>query len=420
MAVLPESLSVKIRVGARSHFIPVEADAARKHKPLVQLLRSGSGGKNHMAGVHRRQNAKITRLTGRADLLKSATTSGLRYVMDDSPGITRMRNGHGFCYWDPRRRPLRQAEDLRRIKSLAIPPAWKQVWISPLANAHLQATGRDAKGRKQHRYHPRWREVRDQTKYDRMITFCQALPRLRARVNRDLTRPGLPRIKIIAAVVKLLETTLIRIGSEEYARQNGSFGLTTMRNRHVRVQGTKIRFEFRGKSGVKFNLDLDDKRLARIVKRCQDLPGQELFQYIDEEGKRRTIASNDVNEYLRNVTRDDFTAKDFRTWAGTLLAVRALGEIARTGTQVPTRRNVVKAIETVAKKLGNTRAVCRKSYIHPAVVDAYLDGSLADTLKQTAPCETGEARGKLRREEVAVIAILEQRLKTDSKRRRAA
>jgi DNA topoisomerase I len=372
-----------------------------------------------MARSPRKQKAKITRLAARPDLFKSATTSGLRYVTDDSPGITRKRNGHGFCYRDPRRRPLKQAEDLRRIKSLAIPPAWEQVWISPLANAHLQATGRDARGRKQHRYHPRWRELRDQTKYDRMIAFCQALPRLRARVNRDLARPGLPRIKIIAAVVKLLETTLIRIGSEEYARQNGSFGLTTMRNRHVKVKGTKICFEFRGKSGVKFNLDLDNRRLARIVKRCQDLPGQELFQYIDEEGRRRTIASNDVNEYLRDITREDFTAKDFRTWAGTLLAAMALGELAQAGSQVQAQRNVVHAIEAVAKKLGNTRAVCRKSYIHPAVVDAYLDGSLADTLKQPVVCQTDEARGKLRREEAAVIAILAQRLKNDSKRRAA-
>jgi DNA topoisomerase-1 len=372
-----------------------------------------------MATVFRKQKAKVARLAGLTDLLKSARTSGLRYVTDDSPGITRKRTGHGFCYFDPRGRPLKQVEDLRRIKSLAIPPAWENVWISPLAYGHLQATGRDAKGRKQHRYHPRWREVRDQTKYDRMIAFCQALPRLRARVNRDLARPGLPRTKIIATVVKLLETTLIRIGSEEYARQNGSFGLTTMRNRHVKVKGTKIRFEFRGKSGVKFNLDLNNRRLARIVKRCQDLPGQELFQYIDEEGQRRTIGSSDVNDYLRDVTRDDFTAKDFRTWAGTVLAAIALGELTQVDSQAQAKRNVVHAIETVAKKLGNTRAVCRKSYIHPAVVDAYLDGSLADISKQQVSCQTAEARGKLRWEEAAVIAILEPRLKNDSKRRAA-
>jgi DNA topoisomerase-1 len=307
---------------------------------------------------------------------------------------------------------------LRRIKSLVIPPAWEQVWISPFADGHLQATGRDAKGRKQHRYHPRWRELREQTKYDRMMAFCQALPRLRARVNRDLARPGLPRMKIIATVVKLLETTLIRIGSEEYARQNGSFGLTTMRNRHVKVKGTKIRFVFRGKSGVKFNLDLNNRRLAKIVRHCQELPGQELFQYIDEKGQRRTIGSSDVNEYLRDVTQDDFTAKDFRTWAGTLHAALALGVQAPPESQAGAKRTVVSAIETVAKKLGNTRAVCRNSYIHPAIVDAYMDGSLTDLSKQQRSCQAAGS-GKLRREEAAVIAILEQRLKIDSKRRAA-
>jgi DNA topoisomerase I len=373
----------------------------------------------HMARSQRIQKSNITRLPALTALQHSAKTCRLRYVTDDFPGIQRKRTAQGFRYLDPRGKPLKRVEDLQRIKSLAIPPAWEQVWINPLPDGHLQATGRDAKRRKQHRYHPRWRDLRDQTKYDRMIAFCQALPRLRLRVNRDLARAGLPRIKIIATVVKLLETTLIRIGSEEYVRQNGSFGLTTMRNRHVKVKGSKIRFEFRGKSGIKFNLDLNNRRLAKIVKRCQDLPGQELFQYVDEEGRRHTIASNDVNEYLRNVTRDDFTAKDFRTWAGTLLAAMALGELTQDGSQAQAKRNVVSAIETVAKKLGNTRAVCRKSYIHPAVVDAYLDGSMADLLKQQVRCQTTETRGKLRREEAAVIAILEQRLKNDAKRRAA-
>jgi DNA topoisomerase-1 len=371
-----------------------------------------------MVRVHHTQKSKVTSLPGLSALRKSAQTCRLRYITDDCPGIQRRRTPHGFRYLDPRGKPLKRLEDLRRIKSLVIPPAWEQVWISPFADGHLQATGRDAKGRKQHRYHPRWRELREQTKYDRMMAFCQALPRLRARVNRDLARPGLPRMKIIATVVKLLETTLIRIGSEEYARQNGSFGLTTMRNRHVKVKGTKIRFVFRGKSGVKFNLDLNNGRLAKIVKHCQELPGQELFQYIDEKGQRRTIGSSDVNEYLRDVTQDDFTAKDFRTWAGTLHAALALGVQAPPESQAGAKRTVVSAIETVAKKLGNTRAVCRNSYIHPAIVDAYMDGSLTDLSKQQRSCQAAES-GKLRREEAAVIAILEQRLKIDSKRRAA-
>ncbi|MGH7769635.1 MAG: DNA topoisomerase IB, partial [Candidatus Binatia bacterium] len=282
------------------------------------------------------------------------------------------------------------------------------VWISPFPDSHLQATGRDAKGRKQYRYHPRWRKVRDQTKYDRMMLVGEKLPALRARVSKDLARPGLPRVKVIATVVKLLETTLIRIGNEEYARENRSFGLTTMRNKHVKINGSKIRFRFRGKGGVGHDLELNNPRLARIVKRCQDLPGQELFQYVDQNGKPGTVESSDVNAYLREATGDDFTAKDFRTWAGTVLAAWALREIEYFDSKAQAKRNIVKAIEKVAKRLGNTRSVCQKCYIHPAVVDSYMDGSLLQTPNHRAQRAIAESPSDLHPEEAAVMAILEQ------------
>jgi DNA topoisomerase I len=340
-------------------------------------------------------------------------------VTDALPGIKRRRTRKGFVYFDSKGRALRHLETLRRIKSLAIPPAWKDVWISPWADGHLQATGRDARGRKQYRYHLRWREVRDQTKFDRLNAFGRTLPALRRRLNRDLARPGLPRDKLLVTVVKLLETTFIRVGNEEYARQNGSFGLTTMRSKHVKVTGANIRFEFRGKSAKTFSLDLNDRRLAKIVSHCQDLPGQELFQYIDEEGQRRTISSGDVNDYLRKVTREDFTAKDFRTWAGTVLAVSVLRETKHFDTQAHAKRNIVSAIETVAKKLGNTRSVCRKCYIHPGIIDAYTDGSLLDTLGQNADRKTAQAASKLNADESAVIMILDRQSKGEGKRKAA-
>jgi DNA topoisomerase-1 len=358
----------------------------------------------------------VSRIT-LADPVKLAKASHLRYVTDDSPGITRKRKRNGFRYFDTQGRVLRQLEHLRRIKSLAIPPAWEGVWISPWADSHLQATGRDARGRKQHRYHPHWRRVRDQTKFDRMTAFGRVLPGLRRRLNRDLARPGLPRDKVLATVVKLLERTLIRIGNEEYARHNRSFGLTTMRSKHVKVRGAKIRFEFRGKSGKAFSLDLNDRRLAKIVNQCQDLPGQELFQYVDEEGQHRTINSSDVNDYLREVTREDFTAKDFRTWAGTVLAARALWEIKQFDSKAHAKRNIVTAIETVAKKLGNTRSVCRNCYIHPAVIDSYLDGSLINVLTERDQ-KTQASFPKLDSDELAVLAILE--LQSKAEKRKAA
>jgi DNA topoisomerase-1 len=264
--------------------------------------------------------------------------------------------------------------ELARIKALVIPPAWTDVWICPHPRGHLQATGRDARGRKQYRYHTRFRQMREEAKYGRLPAFAQALRRIRRRTAADVRKRGLPRVKVLAAAVQLLEKTLIRIGNEEYARANGSVGLTTMRDRHSRVRGADVRFEFRGKSGVAHVVDLHDARLARIVKACRDLPGYELFQYVDEEGERQAICSDDVNAYLRHISGDDFTAKDFRTWAGTVLAAQALARLARFKSQTEAKRNVVQAIAAVAKRLGNTRSVCRKCYIHPAILAAYMDG----------------------------------------------
>ncbi len=350
------------------------------------------------------------------DPVTSARSAGLRYVHDDRPGIRRARAGRGFRYVDPDGKPVRDPDTLGRIRSLVIPPAWTDVWICPYANGHLQATGRDAKGRKQHRYHPRWRAVRDESKYDKTIAFGLALPRIRRRVRRDLKRPGLSREKVLAAVVRLLETTLIRVGNEEYARRNGSFGLTTLRDRHVDIRGGTVHFNFRGKSGIRHALDLHDRRLARIVRQCQDLPGQELFQYVDENGEQHTVDSADVNAYLRSVSGQDFTAKDFRTWAGTVLAAGALEEFEAFDTKAQAKRNVVRAIEAVAKRLGNTTAVCRKCYVHPAVLDAYLDGSLVRTLRKRVEGELKRALERLEPEEAAVLAFLQERLKREEEK----
>jgi DNA topoisomerase-1 len=287
------------------------------------------------------------------------------------------------------------------------------VWICPDSGGHLQATGRDAKGRKQYRYHPRWRDVRDETKYDRLIAFGKALPGIRARTERDLARPGLPREKILATVVRLLESTLIRVGNEAYARHNESFGLTTMRDRHAEVNGSTITFSFRGKSGIRHAIDLTDRRLARIVRQSRDLPGYELFQYLDADGERRAIDAADVNGYLKDIAGEEFTAKDFRTWAGTVLAAQALQEFQAFDSQAQAKRNVVGAIETVAKRLGNTKNVCRKCYIHPAVLTAYMDGSLMDLLSRRVNRELARSLKTLPPEEAAVLALLQERLKQD-------
>ncbi|HET9109025.1 MAG TPA: hypothetical protein VFN79_17750 [Steroidobacteraceae bacterium] len=315
----------------------------------------------------------------------AAKAARLRYVSDRQPGITREAADGGFVYQDPSGKVIKDAAELARIKALAVPPAWTHVWICADANGHLQATGRDARGRKQYRYHSRWRRTRDETKYEHMLDFGRALPAIRRRVEADLGRPGLPREKVIAAVVRLMEDTLARVGNPEYAAQNNTFGLTTLRNRHVRIVGGRIELDFRAKHGIRHVSRVSDRKLARVVKNCRDLPGSELFQYLDEAGERRCIDSSDVNEYLREISGRDITAKDFRTWAATSLAILALavGE-----PEPPTKKAQIEAIKEVAKRLGNTPAICRKCYIHPAVLEGYLNGSLRRTLAAVGQEET--------------------------------
>jgi DNA topoisomerase-1 len=315
------------------------------------------------------------------DPVEAAQVAGLRYVSDIMPGIRRKKAGTGFSYVGTDGKTIRDAKELARIRSLAIPPAYTDVWICPIPNGHIQATGRDARGRKQYRYHPKWRETRDETKFGRMLAFSQVLPGIRGRVERDLALPGLPREKVLATVVRLLECTSIRVGNDEYAKANRSFGLTTLRDRHVEVSGSSLRFEFRGKSGKTHLVELSDRRLARIVQRCQALPGEDLFQYVDGDGVRQTIGSGDVNDYLRAISGEEFTAKDFRTWAGTNLAVAALVEAGKWTSQRQAKSNVLRAIDSVAEQLNNTRAVCRKYYVHPAVFEAYLAGTLLEALQ---------------------------------------
>lgn len=344
------------------------------------------------------------------DPAEAAQSAGLRYVSDSEAGIRRVRRGNGFSYIGADGERISDKRTHERIRSLAIPPAWTNVWICASPRGHLQATGRDDKGRKQYRYHPRWREARDEAKYDRTLAFGQALPEIRARTNADLSLRGLPRERVLAAVVQLLEGTLIRVGNETYARENRSYGLTTLRNKHVDVNGSEILFEFNGKGGKKHAVDIRDRRLAGIVSRLRDLPGQELFQYVDDEGERHSIGSEDVNAYLKEITGEEFTAKDFRTWAGTILAARALDEIGAFDSDAQAKSNIVAAVESVAKKLGNTPAICRKCYVHPTVIDAYLDGSMTETLKSRAEELLSTMPGGLKPEEAAVLAFLQQRL----------
>jgi len=336
--------------------------------------------------------------------VKSAALARLRYVTDQRPGIRRLKSGNGFRYIGPNGQVIRRKEILARIRALAIPPAWTDVWICPDPRGHLQATGRDAKKRKQYRYHPDWRATRDETKFDRMQAFARSLPILRRRTRADLARPGLPREKVLATLVQLLERSLIRVGNEEYARQNDSFGLTTMRARHVRVTGGTVRFQFRGKSGKHHTIDVNDWRLAHVVKQCRDLPGHELFQYVDAEGKRQRVGSGDLNTYVREVTGEEFTSKDFRTWWGTVLAVTALRELQPGRNKTHCQKNVLLAIEAVAGLLGNTRAVCRKSYVHPGVIDCYVDGSLAKILERRA--KGAKPAAGLRPDELALLTVL--------------
>ena len=345
-----------------------------------------------------------------ADPVESAKAAGLRYVSDTTPGIRRVRKGDSFQYRDADGNLIRDEAALQRIRSLAIPPAWEDVWICPSPNGHIQATARDARGRKQYRYHPRWREVRDETKYERMLEFARALPKIRRRVAKDLKLREIPREKLLATVVRLLETTNIRVGNEEYARANKSFGLTTLRTRHVDVSGSTLTFQFRGKSGKPHSITFNDPILARIVRRCQDLPGQELFQYVDETGQRQSITSADVNQYLREVSGQDFTAKDYRTWAGTVLAACALLELAEREPEAQGKKNLTAAIDLVAAQLGNTPAVCRKCYIHPAVLDAYLENSIPEELRlSNGQARPGSGSG-LKPEEKAVLNFLKKRV----------
>ena len=345
----------------------------------------------------------------------AARSAGLRYVNDADQGIRRLKAGRGFRYVAPNGRALRNHGDLERIRRLAVPPAWTDVWICPDARGHIQATGRDAKGRKQYRYHAHWRRCRDETKFDRMLVFAGALPVLRRRAAADLARPGLSRDTVLATIVRLLEKSLIRIGNEEYVRQNNSFGLTTLRGKHVKVSGSTLRFQFRGKSGIRHSVDVNDRRLAHIVKQCRDLPGQELFQYVDRGGVVRRIGSGDINRYLRGVTGQDFTAKDFRTWSGTVLAVTALRDMRDASTRKHAEKNVLLAVEAVAGILGNTRTVCRKSYVHPGVIDCYVDGSMMKVIARASRPQPKQTSG-LRPDEIAVVALLKYLQSKDAKR----
>ncbi|KAB0267750.1 DNA topoisomerase IB [Microvirga brassicacearum] len=343
----------------------------------------------------------------------AAETAGLVYVSDEQPGIRRKKAGKSFTYMTAGGDKVEDKATLARIRSLAIPPAYTDVWICPKPNGHIQATGRDAKGRKQYRYHPAFREVRDSTKYEHMLAFAQALPAIRRTIDDHMSLRGLPRAKVLATVVHLLENTLIRIGNSDYAKQNKSYGLTTLRDPHVEINGAELRFEFKGKSGKKWSLKVKDRRVAKIVKACQDLPGQDLFQYLDDEGQRQTITSSDVNAYLRDITDEDFTAKDFRTWAGTVLAALALSEFEQFDDEAKAKKNIRAAIETVAARLGNTPTICRKCYVHPEILSSYLDGDLLLDVKEEVEAELRRDLEGLKPEEAAVLTLLKARLERE-------
>src|SRR5438128_645846 len=345
-----------------------------------------------------------------AEAMDAAEEAGLLYVSDDRPGYTRKAKGEDFDWLDADGKLICDEQRLLRLKRLAIPPAWTEVWVSPLANGHIQATGRDARGRKQYVYHDRWREVRDENKYDRIVSFGKALPKIRRRVAQDLKLRGLPRKKVLATVVQFLERTFIRIGNEEYARENKSFGLTTMKDRHVEVKGSKLRFRFRGKSGREHEVGVTDSRIAKIISKLQDLPGQDLFQYVDDDGEVRDVSSQDVNEYLREISGEDFSAKDFRTWAGTVLTGLALAAQEKFETKKQAKANIKTAISAVAKILGNTPAICRKCYVHPAVLETYLDQKSIEGLTRTTEAALEMEDVDLRSSEAAVLKFLEARL----------
>lgn len=340
----------------------------------------------------------------------AADSAGLVYVNDDMPGIARVRAGKGFSYRDAKGRTIRDKAERKRLQALAIPPAYTDVWICPDPRGHIQATGRDAKGRKQYRYHPEFREIRDSAKYEHMLDFAKALPKIRGRVHTDMGKRGMPAVKVLATIVWLLENTMIRVGNSDYARSNRSHGLTTLRDRHVSLEGSEVRFRFKGKGGKEWDLDIRNARVARIVRAAQDIPGQHLFQYLDDDGQRHQVGSTEVNDYLREVAGREVTAKDFRTWTGTVLAALALSEYEATDSQAAAKANVREAIETVAAKLGNTPAICRKCYVHPRIIDAYLSGELKLEL-QDEIAET-LSRADLRPEEAQVLKFLKRRLNT--------
>jgi DNA topoisomerase-1 len=339
-----------------------------------------------------------------------AENAGLVYVSDEEPGIRRVKKGAGFSYRNAGGKAVRDKTVIARIRSLVVPPAWTDVWICADPDGHIQATGRDAKGRKQYIYHVRWREVRDSNKYEHMLEFARALPLIRERVGQDMRRRGLPREKVLATLVHLLETTLIRIGNSDYAEQNKSYGLTTLKDGHAAINGSELRFEFKGKSGKAWRLKLKDRRIAKVVKQCQDIPGQHLFQYFDEEGARHSVTSADVNAYLREICGANVTAKDFRTWAGTVLAAMALREFESFDTKARAKKNITKAIETVAARLGNTPSICRSCYVHPEVLSCYLEGSLVEEVEKRVEAELANELAGLQPEEAAVLAFLQRRL----------
>jgi DNA topoisomerase I len=345
----------------------------------------------------------------------AAETAGLLYVSDEEPGIRRRKSGKGFTYTKPDGKKVEDKATLDRIKSLAIPPAYTDVWICAKANGHIQATGRDAKGRKQYRYHPAFREVRESTKYEHMLEFAKGLPAIRKSIDEHMSLRGLPREKVLATVVHLLENTLIRVGNSDYVKQNKSYGLTTLRDPHVKVEGGELRFHFKGKSGKTWNLQVKDRRIAKIVKACQDLPGQDLFQYLDENGERQSVTSADVNAYLKEITGRDITAKDFRTWAGTVLAALALAEFEEFDNQAKAKKNIRAAIEKVSSRLGNTPSICRKCYVHPEVFSSYLDGGLLLEIKDEIETELREDLPSLKPEEAAVLTLLQERISREVK-----
>ena len=365
------------------------------------------GGERSWAGTRRPQGIIGEPFDVPHRKIQSAKAIGLRYVSDSEPGIRRERNGTGFQYLDTEGRPVRDEAEVERVRSLVLPPAWTDVWICATPDGHIQATARDAKGRKQYRYHPRYRAFRDETKFSRMLEFSRHLPRIRRLVERDIRRQGLSREKVLATVVWLLERTLFRVGNDQYARENKSFGLTTLRQRHVDVTGSEMRFEFRGKSGVKHAAAITDKRIARIVQRCQTLPGEELFQYLDEDGKRQTVYAGDINQYLQHASGgEELTAKDFRTWAGTMLAARALRDVGPAATQREAKTNIVKVIDQVATRLGNTRAVCRKYYVHPAILEKYLNGQVIPPSAPSSTPRKPHRSAELRADEEAVLRLI--------------